>query len=149
MFDIYESTSAAKTIMDLILDGITFEKVDVKKEESVERHSNVCEFSFVPDTASKENFDLSTCHENKEKSKTEQEGNFAPVIESSLPFIKQILEEEAINIAGTEMKGRNGLKRWLKERIGFADISESTRLGNLHAKALDSSVEHLNHNEKN
>ena len=62
MFDIYESTSAAKTILDLILDGITFEKVDVKKEESVERHSNICEFSFVPDTASKENFDLSTCH---------------------------------------------------------------------------------------
>ena len=47
------------------------------------------------------------------------------------------------------MKGQNGLKRWLKERIGFADISESTRLGNLHVKALDSSVEHLNHNKKN
>ena len=53
MFDTYESTFAAKTILDLILDGITFEKVDVKKEESVERHSNICEFSFVPDTASK------------------------------------------------------------------------------------------------
>ena len=64
--------------------------------------------------------------------------------ENSLPFAKQVLEEEAISIAGTEMKERNGLKRWLKERIGFADISESTRLGNLHAKALDSSVEHLN-----
>ena len=68
MFDIYESTSAVKTILDLILDGITFEKVDVKKEESVERHSNVCELSFVPDTASKEYLDLSTCHENKKKS---------------------------------------------------------------------------------
>ena len=68
--------------------------------------------------------------------------------ESLLPFIKQVLEEEAMNIDGTEMKGRNGLKRWLKERIGFADISESTRLGNLHAKALDSSVEHLNYKKK-
>ena len=54
-----------------------------------------------------------------------------------------------MNIVGTEMKGRNGLRRCLKERIGFADISDSIRLGNLNAKALDSSVEHLNHNKKN
>ena len=46
------------------------------------------------------------------------------------------------------MKRRNGLKKWLKERISFDDNSESTRLGNLHAKALDSSVEHLNHDKK-
>ena len=39
------------------------------------------------------------------------------------------------------MKGRNGLRRRLKERMGFANVSESTRLGNLHAKALDSSHE--------
>ena len=30
--------------------------------------------------------------------------------ESLFPFVKQVLEEEALNIAGTEMKGWNGLK---------------------------------------
>ena len=31
--------------------------------------------------------------------------------ESLLPFIKQVLEEEAFNIAGAEMKGWNGLNK--------------------------------------
>ena len=69
--------------------------------------------------------------------------------ESLFPFVKQVLEEEALNIAGTEMKGWNGLKGWLKEKISFTDISKSMRLGTLYAKALDSSVKHLNYNDKN
>ena len=47
------------------------------------------------------------------------------------------------------MKGRNDLKKWLKERISLDDDLVSTRFGNLHAKALDSNVEHPYHNKKN
>ena len=69
-------------------------------------------------------------------------------VDSLYPFIKEVLEEKALNIAGSEMITPTGIN-WFKKQIGWGDTSKLLRFGNLYAKALDSSIKNVNLKNKN